>query len=203
MKIIKDLNHLRELIGAHAKEAPYKIYGSLNERMKDFIRLSPLVMISTIDHNGVPTVSPKGDHPGFVSVQPDGTLLIPERKGNKLIFSLTNLLSNQNIALIFILPGTNESLRIHGVCELLDESEFNELLASKTQQAILTMRVTVKNAYFHCGKAFLRSEIWRHETWSEPMKISFGEEIAKNLNSPGFEVGAFDSGVWGRYKTDL
>src|SRR4051812_46823424 len=107
MNKIKDLNHLRDLVGEHSKEAPYKIYNSLNERMTSFIQSSPLVMISTIDHDGVPTISPKGDHPGFVSVQPDGTLLIPERKGNKLIFSLTNLLSNPNIALIFLLPGTN------------------------------------------------------------------------------------------------
>jgi predicted pyridoxine 5'-phosphate oxidase superfamily flavin-nucleotide-binding protein len=138
-----------------------------------------------------------------VQVEDRRTLLIPERKGNKLIFSLTHILQNPHVGLIFLVPGTSETLRVQGTAELLDDAHRRATLAARGRPALLTMRVIVTECYFHCAKAFLRSELWKPETWPEKMAISFGQEIAESGGLQREEIAEFDIAVGERYKTDL
>jgi PPOX class probable FMN-dependent enzyme len=200
---IESIEALRRIIGTPNDLVPHKIHRELNARAISFIGRSPMLMLSTSDARNSPTVSPKGDHPGFVHVADKRTLLIPERKGNKLIFSLTNVLANPQVGLIFMVPGTCETLRVQGRAELLEDSDLCEKLSARGGKALLVMRVAVAECYFHCAKAFLRSDLWKPETWPERIAVSFGAEIAE---SGGIEPGAipeFDQAVKGRYKTDL
>jgi PPOX class probable FMN-dependent enzyme len=112
-------------------------------------------------------VAPKGDGPGFVRVADERTLLIPERKGNKLVFSLQNILANPKVGLIFLLPGTGETLRVSGDAELVDDRELSESFIERGKPALLVTRVRVTQCYFHCAKAFLRAELWKPETWAD------------------------------------
>ncbi len=105
---------LRKLIGSPSELVPYKIHRELNPRAIEFIGKSPMLMLSTAGADGHATVSPKGDPAGFVHVKDSRTLLIPERKGNKLIFTLQNILANPKVGLIFLVPGTCETLRVQG-----------------------------------------------------------------------------------------
>src|SRR5205814_7712122 len=126
-------------------------------------------------------VSPKGDGPGFVAVHGDDTLLIPDRKGNKLIFGLQNILANPRVAVIFLVPGTEETLRIQGSAELTADPAVLDRLAARGQPARLAIRVHVDACFFHCAKAFKRSRLWQPETWPDRRKISFGKLVAPKL----------------------
>ena len=203
MTKVGSVEALRKIIGSPSQLVPLKIHRELNARAIEFIGKSPMLMLATSDAGGQPTVSPKGDRPGFVQVKDSRTLLIPERKGNKLIFSLTHILENPHVGLIFLVPGTSETLRIQGNAELIDDPGLRAALAARGSPALLITRVTVTECYFHCAKAFLRSDLWKPETWPEKMSISFGEEIAESGGLQREAIAEFDIAVGERYKTDL
>jgi PPOX class probable FMN-dependent enzyme len=200
---IENADALRKLIGFPSDMVPHKIHHELNARAIEFIGRSPMLMLSTTDAGGHATVSPKGDPAGFVHVEDSRTLLIPERKGNKLIFSLTNILANPGVGLVFLVPGTGETLRVQGEAELLDDAQLCAKVPARGSKALLVIRVRVTECYFHCAKAFLRGELWKPETWPEKLIISFGEEIAESSGIDTASIREFDQGVAGRYKTDL
>ena len=203
MAKIEGVARLRELLGVPSELVPYKIHRSLNARAIEFIGKSPMMMLSSADADGHATVSPKGDPAGFVKVEDANTLLIPERKGNKLIFSLQNIVANPKVGLIFLVPGTCETLRVQGHAELRDDAALCERLSTRGNKALLVIRVAVTECYFHCAKAFLRGELWKPDTWPEKMTISFGQEIAETGGMAVETTAEFDRGVAQRYKTDL
>ena len=200
---IESVEALRKLIGHPSEMVPHKIHRELNARAIGFIRKSPMLMLSTADADGNATVSPKGDPAGFVHVEDNRTLLIPERKGNKLIFSLSNILSNPAIGLVFLVPGTCETLRVQGQAELLDDADLCAKVPARGNKALLVIRVRVAECYFHCAKAFLRSDLWNPQTWPEKISISFGQEIAESGGITPESIPEFDQAVAGRYKSDL
>ena len=200
---ISTVAQLRAIIGEPSEHVPLKLHKKLNERATAFIARSPMFMLSTADASGQPTVSPKGDAPGFVRVADTRTLLIPERKGNKLIFSLQNVLANPKVGLIFLLPGTGETLRVMGEAELLDDRDLCGSFIERGKPALLVMRVRISECYFHCAKAFLRSRLWQPESWPEEMHVSFGAEIAAAGGMKPDQIDGFDAAVKERYKTDL
>jgi hypothetical protein len=203
MAQIRDVASLRAITGEPSPQVPHKIHRQLNERAQAFIARSPMLLFATVDASGQPTVSPKGDEPGFVRVLDARTLLLPERKGNKLIFSLRNLLANPRVGLIFLVPGTDETLRVSGSATLRDDPELCAAFAARGRPALLAMRIAVSECYFHCAKAFLRSALWKPATWPERVPISFGAEIAESGGLAVGEIEAFDQAVQGRYRTDL
>ena len=203
MTRIESADALRKLIGSPNELVPHKIHRELNARAAEFIGKSSMLMLSTADARGRATVSPKGDPAGFVHVEDNRTLLIPERKGNKLIFTLTNILANAHVGLIFLVPGTCETLRVQGEAELLDDAALCAMVPARGSKALLVIRVRVSECYFHCAKAFLRSELWKPETWPAKMAISFGAEIAESGGIGRESIREFDEAVAGRYKTDL
>jgi uncharacterized protein len=203
MAVIDSVARLREIVGAPSAQVSYKIYDRLNAQAQEFISRSPMAFVATVDAQGRPTVSPKGDAPGFVRVVDERTLQMPERKGNKLVFSLQNLLANPSAGLIFLVPGTGETLRVSGSATLLDDPGLCESFTERGKPALLVTQIAVNECYFHCAKALLRSSLWRSGTWPEPMSISFGREIAQRGGLAGSEIEAFDRAVHGRYETDL
>jgi len=203
METIGSLERVREILGAPNPATYEKIKPRLNDRMAKFIASAPLVMLATIDSNGFPTVSPKGDAPGFITVKDDQTLLLPERKGNKLAFSFENLMSHSKAGLIFIVPGTPETLRVHGNCRVLYDPVLCKEMSSSTQDALLVVEIKITSCYFHCAKSFLRSQTWAPGTWGPRQKVSFGEEILGQSTNTESAVRQLDEGVKARYVTDL
>jgi uncharacterized protein len=203
MAVIESVARLREIVGAPSAQVSYKIYDRLNAQAQEFISRSPMLFVATVDAQGQPTVSPKGDAPGFVRVVDECTLQLPERKGNKLVFSLQNLLANPSAGLIFLVPGTGETLRVSGGATLLDDPGLCASFTERGKPALLVTQIAVKECYFHCAKALLRSCLWRPGTWPEPMSISFGREIAQRGGLAGSDIEAFDRAVHARYETDL
>ncbi len=203
MTILKSIEQVREVIGTPSSYAEKKVYKSINEAMTEFISKSPLMFLSTVDEFGFPTVTPRGDYPGFVSIEDSNTILVPERKGNNLAYSLSNLISNDKVGVIFIVPNTNETLRMAGTAEILNDQTLNSQLASKTQKALLVLRISVTQCYFHCAKSFLRSELWNHSTWNSSLNVSLGKEIANNIPAENNLADELDKGIIERYTSDL
>jgi PPOX class probable FMN-dependent enzyme len=203
MALIQDVSQLRGVLGEPSAPVRRKIHRRLNDRAQEFIRRSPMMLLATASAAGRPTVSPKGDAAGFVRIADPATLLIPERPGNKLAFSLQNVLENPSVGLIFLVPGTRETLRIGGTAELLDDAALCDSFAARGKRALLVVRVRVDECYFHCAKALLRSQLWEPATWPEPLTISFGAEIAEEGGLTAAEAAELDEGVRRRYTTDL
>ena len=186
---------LRERIGEPNPATRQKIFDHLDEQMRAFLARSPFCLLATTDREGMPEVSPKGDSPGFALVEDEHSLVLPDRKGNKLLFGLQNLLANPRVGLIFLVPGTDETLRVSGHAELRTDPELLARLSARGQPALLAIRVRVERCFFHCARAFLRAELWNPESWPEPVRVSFGRQIAPRLGGDAKLAAAIDANV--------
>ena len=179
MKRIETIEQLQGLLGKPHALTQQKISPALTPEARDFIAKSALLLIATAGDDAA-TVSPKGDQPGFVRVVDDHTLLIPERPGNKLLHGLGNILQSGQIGLLFVIPGTEETLRVNGTAALYEDKAICREMAANGKPALLLIEVQVKQVFFHCAKAFKRSKAWQPEEWQESVKVNFGEQIARN-----------------------
>ena len=184
---IRDEASLEAVIGKPMKFLHEKVDAKLDDVMKEFIAASSLVMVSTIDVNGRVDVTPKGDPAGFVEVDGDGALLIPERTGNRLTFGFRNLLRNAQIGLIFLAPHQRETLRVKGEATIHRDPEILESMSVKGRPALLYTRVQVKECFFHCGKALIRSHLWEPERWPQKTRsiVSAHRLIGKKAKDEG------------------
>ncbi len=201
--LITTVDQLRARIGIPSPLVDSKFFTALEPVAMDFIRRSPFFLFATVDSDGQPDVSPKGDDPGFVLIDDDGTLLIPERKGNKLAFGLRNLIHHPRVGLIFVVPGTEETLRVNGTAAITTDPVVLGRLAARGEPAILAVRVTVDRCFFHCAKAFKRSKLWDNASWSPPIRISFATMVAPKLGWTAEVVADVDRMVEEDYRTNL
>ena len=202
MSTIQTTEQLRALIGEKIAALEEKNIDHVDSFARDFIARSPFLVMTTADAAGRCDASPKGDAPGFVEVLDEKTLLIPDRPGNRLAYGHENILSNPQLGLLFMVPGTSETLRINGRAELDQTSSLLERLAARGKPAVLVIRVTVEECFFHCAKAFLRSRLWEPDTWV-PHRVSFGEMYAARTQASKDVVRAIDDAITDDYSTNL
>ncbi len=193
---------LRAVVGAEVPGLAEKNVDYLNEFAVSYLAKSPFVILATADGQGNLDASPKGDAPGFVEVVDEKTLLIPDRPGNKLAYGHINVLTNPRVGLIFMIPGTPETLRINGDAELTADPELCARLAARGKPATLVMRVTVREAFFHCAKAFIRSALWQPESWPARHKVSFGE-MYRAQRGADVSAEAIDAAIAADYQENL
>ena len=117
-------------------------------------------MISSSAANGRTDTSPRGDPPGFVAVLDKQTLLIPDRPGNNQVDSLQNIIEHPRVGLLFLVPGMNETLRVSGTAEIITDPELLAPLSVGSKPPISGLRITVEEAFLHCGRALIRSRLW-------------------------------------------
>jgi uncharacterized protein len=137
-----------------------KVLRQLDRHCRDFIARSPFLVLGTADAEGNQDLSPRGDPPGFVKVLADGRLAIPDRPGNRRVDSLANIAANPKVALLFTVPGFDETLRVSGRAEFARDPALLESLAVKGKPAVAAILVEVDEVFFHCAKAMIRSALW-------------------------------------------
>ena len=137
-----------------------KCIDRLDRNARQFIALSPFLLLGTAGADGRADVSPRGDPPGFVTVLDEKTLLIPERPGNNLLDSLSNIVANPEVGLLFLIPGFDETLRVNGRAELVRDPALLAPLAVAGKQPKLAIRVAVREVYLHCARSFRRARLW-------------------------------------------
>ncbi|MEV0820899.1 pyridoxamine 5'-phosphate oxidase family protein [Nonomuraea rubra] len=157
---------LRELLGEVMPRAAAKERQRLHERDREWLAASPFCLIATSDEAGNCDVSPKGDPAGFVHVIDDTTIAIPDRPGNRRADGFLNILKNPHVGLIFMIPRRNETLRINGRARLVREAPFFDELIVKGHRPHLALVVEIEQIFFHCAKAFLRSALWKPDSWA-------------------------------------
>lgn len=177
---IGSAEELRELLGEPTAVARDKERQALHEHHKQWLARSPLCLISTSAADGTCDVSPKGDPPGFAKVLDDTTLVIPDRAGNRRADGYHNILTNPHVGLLFLIPGRGDSLRVNGRARLLREAPFFDGLTVKGHRPTLALLVEVEQVYFHCSRAFVRSALWKPETWN-PEAAPSRARISKSL----------------------
>jgi hypothetical protein len=154
----------------------------LDGHCRSFIGKSPFVLIGSSDGVGNADVTPKGDRPGFAAILDNSTIAIPDRPGNNRLDTLENILRNPSVGLLFLIPGMNETLRINGDARITADAGLRERLAVDGKEPPSIIVVTVKAAYMHCAKAFMRSELWRPETWYDRASLpTLGQIIRDQL----------------------
>jgi uncharacterized protein len=200
---ITTVEQLRAIIGEPNALVPQKLWTRLEPPAIEFISRSPFLLLATADAAGSQDVSPKGDGPGFVAVEDDRTLLIPDRKGNRLLFGLQNILANPQVGIIFLIPGTNETLRVNGTAEITAAPEILKRLTAREKPAVLAIRVTVRECFFHCAKAFLRSHLWEPGSWGDGYRVSFGKMMAAKIGGDEATAAKIDAAIEADYKQNL
>ena len=160
---ITTLDGLREVIAPPSELVTAKEINSLDDYCRDFISRSPFVVIASTDGTGSIDTSPKGDPPGFVRVLDDTTLAIPERPGNHRADTLVNIVRHPFVGLIFLIPGTKNTLRVRGLARIVRDLELRETMALNGRVPELAIVVDVTVAYFHCAKCIIRSGLWSQE----------------------------------------
>ena len=162
--MITTLAQLRSLYAQPAERAVRKQLSHLDVHCQRFIALSPLCVLATggVD-GGLLDASPRGGPPGFVKVVDGAHLLLPDAGGNNRLDSISNLLHDPRVGLLFLVPGVDETLRVNGVARLRDEADYINRFAGERQLPKLVIEVEVREAYLHCAKALMRSKLWSAE----------------------------------------
>jgi PPOX class probable FMN-dependent enzyme len=152
------------LVGSYAavsKGAALKDIGRIDVHMGRFVGLSPLCLVATADASGKQDVTPRGDPPGSFKVLDERTIALADRPGNNRLDTLKNLLENPEIALIFLIPGITETVRVAGTARLSVDPELLASMAVQGKEPKCAIVISVRQAYLHCAKALLRSKLWQ------------------------------------------
>jgi len=165
------MNRAQQKFGEPKSFVRKKIEPQLNEMMQDFIRQSPFAVLSSANADGDCDASPKGGRPGFVKVLDEGHLLVPDIAGNNLFQSYENVEGNPKVGLLFLIPGCDWTVRVNGAASVVEKSEQGlegieaEVFASDENTRIQQgLRVSVREAYAHCPRAFTFSRLWDTQT---------------------------------------
>ncbi len=160
---VTTLDELRAVIAPPSDLVKDKEVAAFDEYCRDFIARSPFVLIASTDGQGSIDISPKGDPPGFVQVLDDQTLAIPDRPGNHRADTFANVVQHPYVGLIFLIPGTKNTLRVRGKATIVRDLELRESMAIKGRAPELALVVELTTAYFHCAKCIIRSELWSED----------------------------------------
>jgi PPOX class probable FMN-dependent enzyme len=191
-RTITDEAQLREAIGSPTALVASKITDRLNDLTRQFIERSPFVCVATARPGGGLDVSPRGDPAGFVRILDERTLLMPDRPGNKLADTLTNLLEDDRIGLLFLIPGVGDSFRVNGRATIVQD---DELLAGSTvdgKAPKLGIVVSIEEAYTQCSKALIRSDLWNPEHHVDRSELPSSGEIMRAVADPEFDAQKYD-----------
>ena len=193
---------LRALYGEIHPLAARKVLNRLDRYCREFIALSPLLVLATADADGRVDASPRGDAPGFVQVLDDVTLLLPDRPGNNRVDSYGNVLSSPGVGLLFMVPGLNETLRVNGRARIVTDDTLLAGASVHGKRPRAGLLIAVQEAFFHCGKALIRAHVWDPERHVPRSAFpSIGRIVADQTGACGADDA--DRAVQENYRTAL
>ena len=190
---IETLGDLTELLGEPNERAANKGRPALLDVDRAWLAATPFCVMATSAADGTCDASPKGDPPGqLVHVIDDRTIALAERPGNKRADGYRNILANPRVGLNFFIPGRGDTLRINGRARLVSDAPFFEELVVKGHRPLLAVVVEIEDVFFHCAKAFLRSGLWKPETWAPEATVPRRAVVAAEVEPSGMTVQQLD-----------
>jgi PPOX class probable FMN-dependent enzyme len=193
---------LRALLGQPGRRSVEKERARLHPIDRQWLAASPFCLVATSGADGTCDVSPKGDPPGFTLVVDDATIAIPERPGNKRADGFHNVLDNPHVGLIYFVPGRDDTLRVNGRARLLRDAPFFDDMVVNGHRPAFALLVEIEQVFYHCAKAFLRSALWKPETW-RPDALPSRARIVKAAEAPGDDLAALERHYGPEYATKL
>ena len=190
---------LRQIIGGPSDLVASKVADRLNDLTRQFVERSPFVCVATSRPDGGLDISPRGDPAGFVQILDDRRLLIPERPGNRLADTLTNLLADPRIALLFLIPGVGDTFRVNGRAAVVDDAGLLASSAVEGRVPKLGILVTIEEAFTHCAKALIRSDLWNPERHVDRSELPSSGAILRAVADDGLDVETYDRQRAARY----
>ncbi|MEP6648448.1 MAG: pyridoxamine 5'-phosphate oxidase family protein [Lapillicoccus sp.] len=184
---VADEEQLRSVIGYPIQRVVDKVRPSLSPLHQQWIAAAPFCVVATSAAEGGVDASPKGDPAGLARCLDESTLVIPERLGNKRADGYLNILANAHVGLLFLIPGRPDTLRVNGTARLVSDAPWFDDLVVMGHRPVLALEVRVEEVFFHCGKAFLRSGLWKPETWN-PDAVPSRACIAQQLERPNDSI---------------
>lgn len=200
---VTDTASLREVMGEPMSIAATKEMPSLDTHCRHFISLSPFLCLSSMSADGKADVSPRGDPPGFVKVLDDRTVLIPDRKGNRRLDSMQNILEQPSVAVIFFVPGIEETLRLNGRAGITRDAALLADMAVQGQAPTVGIRIEIHTVFFHCAKALKRSGLWDPETRIDRSDFPRYGQIIKDQRNPGGTADEIEDYIQSKYRTEM
>jgi uncharacterized protein len=204
---IADEASLRSLYPPTHTLALQKSLGMLDPHARAFIRRSPFLTIGTQSSEGRADVSPRGDPPGFVTVLDDRTLAIPDRPGNNRLDTLSNILANPNVGILFMVPGFDDTLRVNGTAQLTTDPKLLQRMAVNDRVPVLAIVVTVSEVFLHCAKAFRRSRLWdpemRQDRKEMPSLVKMILDQTAGAPTDPVEMQKIDEGLEADYRSSM
>lgn len=181
--VVDNADELRAILGEPTTRAATKERPHLHAMDRRWIAASPMCLVSTADADGHCEVSPKGDPAGFVHVVDDSTLALPERPGNRRADGFFNILSNPQVGLLFLIPGRTDTLRIGGRARIVRDAPYFDALVVRGHRPRLALHVQIERVFYHCGKAFMRSALWKPEDWN-PDAVPSRAKVVQAIENP-------------------
>jgi PPOX class probable FMN-dependent enzyme len=194
---IRDPELLERLYGAPAPPSIAKEVDYLHPHYRAFVEAAPFVALATSGPDGL-DVSPRGDPAGFVEVVDERTLLLPDRRGNNRIDSLRNILADPRVALLFLIPGIGETLRINGRAEITVDPALLTRMAIEGKEPRSVLRVSIDKVFFQCSRAILRSRLWDASMHVERSALPSNGTILAELSKGGIDGQQYDAELPGR-----
>jgi PPOX class probable FMN-dependent enzyme len=181
--ILKEIDHIN---------APYRA----------LIEAAPFFALATSGPDGM-DCSPRGDAPGFVRVQDEKTLLVPDRRGNNRIDSMRNIIHDPRVALLFLIPGCGETLRVNGRAAISTDPALCESFVVQGKAPRVVLVVTVDRVYYQCPKAIVRSKLWEPSTWQDRKALPTSGKILSTITAGKVDADAHDAAYPERIKATI
>jgi PPOX class probable FMN-dependent enzyme len=198
---ITDVQTLEQLYGAPSGAAVDKEVDYLHPHYQRLIAASPFFVLATGGPAGM-DASPRGDAPGFVVVQDEKTLLIPDRRGNNRVDSLRNIIADPRVALLFLIPGCGETLRVNGRAEIRTDPRLLERFSVEGKLPRTVIVVHVDTVFFQCARAIFRSKLWDPAQHIERSTLPSTGRIVADVAKKPLDV-EYDKGLYERLKSGL
>ena len=203
MQGIVDKKNLGQLYGEPSERVVLKQLDHLDKHCQAFIEISPFLVIGTMGSDGLGDVSPRGDAPGFVKVIDEKTIYLPDRLGNNRTDTLSNVLENSGVGLLFLVPGMNETLRVNGSAKITTDENILEGLSAEGKAPRSALEIKVEEAYLQCAKALIRSKLWEEDYKIERKSFpSLGKIISDQIGR-GDDENKAERSIQKGYRTKL
>jgi PPOX class probable FMN-dependent enzyme len=191
-RIIRSEEELRALVPPPTQFVAEKAIDHIDDASRCFLEASPFFLLATAAADGSCDVSPRGDPPGSVAVLDRRTLAFGDRKGNRRLDSLRNILANPRIGMLFLVPGSGDTLRVNGTARIVADADYLPDLARGGVVPHLAVEVAVEELFLHCSKAFGRSALWDTATWPGKGTVPSAGQIVRSqhpaVTMPAVEI---------------
>ena len=205
--MIDNEDGLRSIFGNAEGLAVQKSRPGFDKYSRQFVAMSPFLVISTANAQGKADVSPRGDPPGFVHIVDDKTFLIPDRPGNNRLDTMVNIVENPNVACLFFIPGFEDTLRVSGKARITEDAELLKHCIVSGKQPKAGILVTADEVFLHCAKALKRSKLWQDDYRQDRAQMpSIARIIMEQVSEQGVDekaVADADASVEENYRKEL